>query len=261
MQDIFSLAGISGLLALTFMEVMLGIDNVIFVSIILDKLPDDKQRKLASRVWMIVGTILRMVLLYVLSVVIDGNMVLFTIVDHPVTLTQLIMIGGGLFLLVSTTLEIHNKMEGEDEHEVEQKTLANSFGALLRKIIIIDLVFSFDSIITAIGMASNPIVQIIAVLIALAVMFLFANKISKFIQQHPTFKVLALSFLILIGFALIVDGINVDAVHIPHGYIYFAMAFSFGVEIVNLQIRKNSKKVKLNAPDANDAKSELSKKV
>jgi predicted tellurium resistance membrane protein TerC len=257
MNELLSLSGIMGLLALTFMEIMLGIDNVIFVSIVLDKVSDEKQRKLASRMWMLAGTILRMLLLYVLSVLINGNMELFTVFGHPVTLTQLIMIGGGLFLLVNTTLEIHNKMEGDDHEDGASKTAASNFGALVRKIIIIDLVFSFDSIITAIGMAPNPVVQIIAVLIALIVMFVFANKISMFISKHPTFKVLALSFLILIGFTLIVDGINVHAVHIPHGYIYFAMAFAFAVEIVNMKIRKNSKKVKLNAPDANKAHQEI----
>jgi predicted tellurium resistance membrane protein TerC len=257
MNELFSVAGIMGLLALTFMEIMLGIDNVIFVSIVLDKVKDPHQRKLASRIWMIAGTILRLLLLYILGVVIDGNMKLFSIGDHPVRLTELIMIGGGLFLLINTTLEMHNKMEGEDEHDVENKTAASSFAGLVRKIVIIDLVFSFDSIITAVGMAPNPIVQITAVLIALIIMFIFANKISMFISKHPTFKVLALSFLILIGFTLIVDGINLHAVHIPHGYIYFAMAFSFGVEIVNMQIRKKSKTVKLNVPDASEAKGEL----
>ncbi|MFM2387223.1 MAG: hypothetical protein RL660_1980 [Bacteroidota bacterium] len=260
MQELFTVAGITGLLALTFMEIMLGIDNVIFVSIVLEKLQDDKQRRTASRVWMIVGTLTRLALLYILGVLIDGKMVLFNLGGHDVRLVDLIMIGGGLFLLINTTLEIHNKMEGEDEHEVENKTAAKSFGALLRKIVIIDLVFSFDSIITAIGMANNPVVQITAVLIALIVMFLFANKISLFIAKHPTFKVLALSFLILIGFTLVVDGINLHAVHIPHGYIYFAMAFAFGVEIVNMQIRKNNKKVKLNIPDANEAQREMVKK-
>jgi predicted tellurium resistance membrane protein TerC len=247
MNEIFTTAGITGLIALTFMEIMLGIDNVIFVSIVLDKVTDVKQRRLASRIWMIVGLASRLLLLYLLSFVIDGNMVLFNIANHPVKLTELIMVAGGLFLLVNTTLEIHNKMEGEDEEDVENKTIKKSFAGIIQKIIILDLVFSFDSIITAIGMASNPIVQITSVLVAMLVMFLFAGKISKFIQAHPTFKILALSFLILIGFTLIVDGINVDAIHIPHGYIYFAMAFSFGVELVNMKIRKAKKSVKQSA--------------
>jgi predicted tellurium resistance membrane protein TerC len=238
MNELFSVAGITGLLTLTFMEIMLGIDNVIFVSIILDKVPDPKQKKLATRIWFAVGLFARLSLLYLLSFVINGEMVLFTIGDHPVTLSQLIMIGGGLFLLVNTTLELHNKIEGEAEEE-ESPSVKKSFASIVQKIIILDLVFSFDSIITAIGMADNKFVQVFSVMAALLVMALFSSKISNFIAKHPTFKVLALSFLILIGFTLLVDGIHMDSVHIPHGYIYFAMAFSFGVELVNMLIRKN----------------------
>jgi predicted tellurium resistance membrane protein TerC len=248
LNQIFTTAGLTGLLALTFMEIMLGIDNVIFVSIILDKIEDPKQKKLASRIWMIAGLFMRLILLYLLSVVVNGEMVLFTIAGHSTTLSQLIMIGGGLFLLVNTTLEIHNKLEG-DEDEEEKITVKKSFVGLVQKIVILDLVFSFDSIITAIGMAENIWVQVTSVMIAMLVMVVFSTKISAFISKHPTFKLLALSFLILIGFTLIVDGIHIDAVHVPHGYIYFAMAFSFGVELLNLQIRKKSKKtVKLQEP-------------
>ncbi len=244
MNELFTTAGIMGLLALTFMEVMLGIDNVIFVSIILEKLPNPKQKKLASNIWMVVGLISRMLLLYLLSYVIDGEMKLFTIFNHTVKLSEAIMIGGGLFLIVNTVVELHNKIEGEEHNADDKSGVVKSFASIIQKIIILDLVFSFDSIITAIGMAKNPIVQIISVLIALLVMFLFAGKISAFIAKHPTFKVLALSFLILIGFTLVVDGMNVDGVHIPHGYIYFAMAFSFAVELVHMAIRKNYKSKK-----------------
>ena len=249
MNELFSLSTLTGLIALTFMEIMLGIDNVIFVSIILDKLKDENQKKIASRVWMIVGIILRLGLLFILGYVINGEKTLFTLFNHDVTLQQLIMLGGGLFLLVNTTLEIHNKLEGEDPNEEKSKPVIGSLSKIIQKIIIIDLVFSFDSIIAAIGMADNLIVRIIAVVIAMIVMFVFAAKISNFIHKHPTFKMLALSFLILIAFTLIVDGIHIDAINVPHGYIYFAMAFSFGVELMNLQIRKKSTKVvKLNEP-------------
>ena len=249
MNELFSLSTLTGLIALTFMEIMLGIDNVIFVSIILDKLKDENQKKIASRVWMIVGIILRLGLLFILGYVINGEKTLFTLFNHDVTLQQLIMLGGGLFLLVNTTLEIHNKLEGEDPNEEKSKPVIGSLSKIIQKIIIIDLVFSFDSIIAAIGMADNLIVRIIAVVIAMIVMFVFAAKISNFIHKHPTFKMLALSFLILIAFTLIVDGIHMDAINVPHGYIYFAMAFSFGVELMNLQIRKKSTKVvKLNEP-------------
>jgi predicted tellurium resistance membrane protein TerC len=257
MNELLTTSAITGLLALTFMEIMLGIDNVIFVSIILDKISDTKQKKLASRIWMIAGLIMRLVLLYVLSVVINGDMILFTIAGHSTTLSQAIMIAGGLFLLVNTTLEIHNKLEGDEEAE-EKITLKKSFAGIVQKIVILDLVFSFDSIITAIGMAESVIVQVISVMIALLVMVLFAGKISTFIAKHPTFKLLALSFLILIAFTLIVDGVHVEAVHVPHGYIYFAMAFSFGVELLNLQIRKKSKKpVQLQEPIATTNQKEI----
>lgn len=248
MTEFFSMTTLTGLLALTFMEIMLGIDNVIFVSIILDKLKDDAQKKIASRAWMISGIILRLGLLFLLGYVINGEKTLFSIGEHAVTLQQLIMLGGGLFLLVNTTLEIHNKLEGEDPNHETSSTVKGSLAKIIQKIIIIDLVFSFDSIIAAIGMADNLTVRIIAVVLAMLVMFIFAAKISRFIHKHPTFKMLALSFLILIGFTLIVDGIHVDAIHVPHGYIYFAMAFSFGVELLNLQIRKKTAPVELREP-------------
>ncbi len=257
MNDLLSSGAITGFIALTFMEIMLGIDNVIFVSIVLDKLSDPKQKKLASRIWMVAGLAIRLLLLYLLSFVINGEMVLFTIKNHPVKLSELIMVAGGLFLLVNTTLEIHNKLEGDEEEE-ESVTLKKSFAGIVQKIVILDMVFSFDSIITAIGMAESKAIQIASVVIALIIMFAFAAKISSFIQKHPTFKVLALSFLILIGFTLVVDGINLHAVHVPHGYIYFAMAFSFGVELVNMRIRKKSKKVvKLNEPTATNTTTEI----
>lgn len=243
MNELFSLSSLTGLVALTFMEIMLGIDNVIFVSIILDKLKDENQKKIASRVWMIVGIVLRLGLLFLLGYVINGEKTLFTLFEHHVTLQQLIMLAGGLFLLINTTLEIHNKLEGEDPNEEKSKPIIGSLSKIIQKIIIIDLVFSFDSIIAAIGMAENVLIRIIALVVAMVVMFVFAAKISTFIHKHPTFKMLALSFLILIAFTLIVDGIHVDTINIPHGYIYFAMAFSFGVELMNLQIRKKSTKV------------------
>jgi predicted tellurium resistance membrane protein TerC len=248
MGDFFANISWGGVLALTFMEIMLGIDNVIFVSIILDKLETEQQKKLASRIWMVAGLALRLILLYLLSYVINGSYVLFNIAGHDTTLSQAISVGGGLFLLVNTILEMHNKLEGDEEEE-EKVTIKKSFAGIVQKIIIVDLVFSFDSIITAIGMADAPVVRIFSVVVALLIMFLFATKISNFISKHPTFKVLALSFLILIGFILIVDGINLHEFHVPHGYIYFAMAFSFGVELFNMQLRKSKKKpVKLNEP-------------
>jgi predicted tellurium resistance membrane protein TerC len=256
-ESLLTTDAITALLALTFMEVLLGIDNVIFVSIVLGKLTDEKDKKKASLIWMVVGIALRLILLFSLAKLIASTGSLFPIFGHQVTLKDIITLGGGLFLLINTTLEIHNKLEGEDPNEVVKKQKSNSFKAILSQIIIIDLVFSFDGIITALGMVKENsvltaettfLIRTIAVLIAMFIMFRFAPRISKFIHKHPTFKMLALSFLILISVMLIVEGIHVEEINIPHGYIYFAMAFSFGVEILNMQLRKKTKPVELREP-------------
>ena len=242
LSQLFTTQGITGLLALTLMEIMLGIDNVIFVSIILGKLKTEKEKKRAATIWMIVGMGLRLALLFVLGSLLNGEKSLFDLWGHEVSLKDIIMIAGGLFLLINTTLEIHNKLEGEDPNEsIGNKKSGNSFAAIIRQIILIDLIFSVDGIITSVGMSKLQAVRLIAVVISMLVMFVFAKKISKFINAHPTFKMLALSFLILIAFTLIVDGVHVDSFEIPHGYVYFAMAFSLSVELLNLRLRKKSK--------------------
>jgi predicted tellurium resistance membrane protein TerC len=250
LSQLFTAQGITGLLALTLMEIMLGIDNVIFVSIILGKLKSDKEKKTASTLWMIVGICLRLILLFVLGSLLNGEKALFTLLHHEVSLKDIIMICGGLFLLVNTTLEIHNKLEGEDPNEsIEHRKGGNNFRSIVRQIILVDLIFSVDGIITSVGMSKLQVVRFIAVILSMLVMFIFARRISKFINAHPTFKMLALSFLILIAFTLIVDGVHVEKFEIPHGYVYFAMAFSLGVEVLNLQLRKRSKKpVELRTP-------------
>jgi len=249
-NQLFTTAGLTGLLALTLMEIMLGIDNVIFVSIILGKLKTESEKKSASTIWMIAGMIMRILLLYVLGSLLNGEKELFKLWQHPVALKDIIMVGGGIFLLVNTTLEIHNKLEGDDPNDViEQKKTGINFGAIIRQIVLVDFIFSVDGIITSVGMSKLQLVRYAAVIISMFVMFLFARKISAFINQHPTFKMLALSFLILIAFTLIVDGVHVEEFEIPHGYVYFAMAFSLGVEVLNLQLRKRSKKpVELRTP-------------
>jgi predicted tellurium resistance membrane protein TerC len=248
--------GLTGLLALTLMEIMLGIDNVIFVSIILGKLKTDTEKKRASTAWMLVGMVMRIVLLYVLGTFLNGNRELFPLWEHSVSLKDLIMIGGGLFLMVNTTLEIHNKLEGEDPNEsIENKKTGASFAAIVRQIVLVDFIFSVDGIITSIGMSKLQTVRYLAVILSMLVMFAFARRISKFINQHPTFKMLALSFLMLIAFTLIVDGVHIESFEIPHGYVYFAMAFSLGVEVLNLQLRKRSKKpVELRTPSIDSEK-------
>jgi predicted tellurium resistance membrane protein TerC len=253
---LFTTTGITGLLALTLMEIMLGIDNVIFVSIILGKLKTEKEKKRAGTIWMIAGMIMRIGLLYVLGTLLNGEKELFKISNHSVSLKDIIMLSGGLFLLVNTTLEIHNKLEGEDPNEIiEHKKSGTKTWAIIRQIIIVDFIFSVDGIITSVGMSKLQTVRFLAVIISMLVMFVFARKISHFINLHPTFKMLALSFLILIGFTLIVDGVHVDSFEIPHGYVYFAMAFSLGVELLNLQLRKKiSKPVELRTPSIDTKK-------
>ena len=259
LNELFTTAGITGLLALTLMEVMLGIDNVIFVSIILGKLKTEKEKKRASRIWMITGMIMRIALLYILGNLLNGEKELFKLWQHTVSLKDIIMLAGGLFLMVNTTLEIHNKLEGEDPNEtIEHKKTGNGFAAIIRQIVLIDFIFSVDGIITSVGMSKLQVVRFAAVIISMIVMFIFARRISKFINQHPTFKMLALSFLILIAFTLIVDGVHVEKFEIPHGYVYFAMAFSLGVEVLNLQLRKRSKKpVELRMPHIDAEKDNL----
>jgi predicted tellurium resistance membrane protein TerC len=253
MEHLLTFDALSSLVALTFMEILLGIDNVIFVSIILGRLPNEKDKKRASLIWMIVGIVIRLILLFFLAQLIERTGELFSVFNHSVSLKDIITLGGGLFLLISTTLEIHNKLEGEDPNEKASHQKNISFKSIVGQILLIDIVFSFDGIITAIGMVKNEffIIRIIAVLIAMAFMFIFAPRISSFIHKHPTFKMLAMSFLILIAVLLVVEGIHVEEIHIPHGYIYFAMAFSFTVEILNMKLRKKQPPVELREPQLN----------
>ncbi len=241
MSEIFSTEALLSLIPLTLMEILLGIDNVIFVSIILARL-DKTQAKRAGTIWMIAGVFMRILFLFILGYLIKGEQELFKIYDHPVALKDIIMLAGGLFLLVNSTLEIHNKLEGEDPDEKlkNENKKPSSFKSIMLQIVLIDMVFSIDGIVTAIGMANNIVIMMIAILISMAVMFYFAPKISAFVHKHPTFKILALSFLVLIAVLLVVEGVHVDAVHLPKGYIYFAMAFSFAVEILNLKLRKKT---------------------
>lgn len=262
MAEFFTMDVISALLALTFMEILLGIDNVIFVSIVMGRLKDKAQQKKAGLIWMIAGIAMRLVLLFFLSKLIADEKSLFEIAGHPVSLKDIITLGGGLFLLINTTLEIHNKLEGEDPN-AKAKSGKTGFSAIVTQIVIIDIVFSFDGIITALGMVRETsvmtgetvfIIRTVAIMVAMAFMFIFAPKISAFIHKHPTFKLLALSFLILIAVLLIVEGIHIEDIKIPHGYIYFAMAFSFGVELLNMQVRKKHKPVELREPHVEEKK-------
>ncbi|MBK9286124.1 MAG: TerC family protein [Flavobacteriales bacterium] len=244
MEDLFTVSALISLLTLTVLEVVLGIDNVIFVSIILGRIPAENRLR-ARRIWMIGGILLRSVLLLGLGwLVKNGENELFTVAGYGFNLRNVIMFFGGLFLLYKAVKEIHEKLEGGDDH-VDASTAKKAFAAMLVQILLVDAVFSFDSIITAIGLADHVEIMITAVIIAMVVMFFFANAISGFIEKHPALKMLALSFLVMVGFMLFFEGLHpLHHSEIPKGYAYVAMAFSFGVELLNMRYRKRV--VKLN---------------
>lgn len=222
------------LITLTALEIVLGIDNIIFISIQASKLPVEKQET-ARLIGLGLAMFVRVALLFSLSWLMGLTKPIFTVVGNEISGRDLILLSGGLFLLWKSTMEIHEKLEGEDEH-ASVKTGATFFSVIVQ-ILLLDIVFSLDSIITALGMANQLWVMITAVVIAVFFMMLFSGKISTFVEEHPTIKMLALSFLLLIGVALIGDGLDM---HIPKGYIYFAMAFSVLVEMLNLRMRRGT---------------------
>ena len=231
--------GLVALVTLTVLEIVLGIDNVIFISILAGKLPEHQQAR--ARKWgLMAAMITRILLLASLAWIIRLTHPFFHLGSHPISGRDLILIVGGLFLLFKSTREIHEKLEGEEGHMSAR--VMPSFAAVVGQIMVLDIVFSLDSVITAVGMADDLSVMVAAVVLAVAVMMLAAGSVSAFVEQHPTVKVLALSFLLLIGCSLIADGFGV---HIPKGYIYFAMGFSVFVEMINLRVRAKSTPVKL----------------
>ena len=220
------------LLTLTFLEIVLGIDNIVFISILAGKLPESLQAK-ARKIGLALALITRLLLLCGLAWMVKLTSPLFHVMEHPVSGRDLILLLGGLFLLGKATHEIHEKLEGEDGGKSERTT--PTFTSVIIQIMLLDVVFSLDSVITAVGMVDEIAIMVTAVVIAMGVMLVFVDSVSAFIEEHPTFKILALSFLMLIGFVLVMEGLHKE---IPKGYIYFAMAFSFGVELVNVRIRK-----------------------
>ena len=220
------------LITLTFLEIVLGVDNVIFISILSGKLPKEQQRR-ARRVGLIAAMLMRLGLLGSIVWISRLTVPLFAIAGRGISGRDLILIGGGLFLLAKATYEIHDKLEGE--HQGPGKAVA-SFGAVIGQVMILDIVFSLDSVITAIGMADDLRVMTAAVVLAVLVMLVAAEPISTVVEHHPTIKVLALSFLLLIGLSLVADGLGQ---HIPKGYIYFAMGFSVMVETINIRVRRH----------------------
>jgi predicted tellurium resistance membrane protein TerC len=220
---------------LTMLELVLGIDNIIFISILVDKLPKEK-RELARRIGLFMAMFMRIGLLLVLAWIVGLVAPLFTVLTQEISGRDLILILGGLFLLWKSTSEIHQSLEGEEGH-AKAKVRA-SFAAIILQIMIVDLVFSLDSIITAVGMVDDVRVMIAAVVASVALMMLFAGPIGRFVSDHPTIKMLALSFLVVVGVVLIAEGFDH---HVPKGYVYFAMAFSLGVEMLNIRMRKRAK--------------------
>ncbi|RYY67308.1 MAG: TerC family protein [Chitinophagaceae bacterium] len=251
MTELLTVESLISFLVLAILEVVLGIDNVIFVSIIINRLREDNKKK-ARRAWMVTGIITRSLLLLGLSwLLAQRGKALFSIGDHGFDIASLVMLAGGLFLIYKSVKEIHGKLEGEDPDATLKSANYLSLGKAIAQIMIIDAVFSFDSVITAGGTAKHVEIMIAAVVLAMTVMFLFSPKISAFIHKHPTLKMLALSFLVMIGLSLVIEGWDHDRAETLHlkNYIYFGMAFSFGVELLNMTMRKRMKKpVELRGP-------------
>lgn len=251
--QLFTSDNIISFFILVILEIVLGIDNVIFVSIIMNRLAESKSILLARRVWMITGMISRCLMLAGLSwLLLQKENTLFSLMGKSFDLASTVMLAGGLFLIYKSVMEIHAKLEGENPNLKSSKKDNISFTNAIGQIMLIDAVFSFDSIITAGGTAKHIEVMILAVIIAMIIMFLFSPKISAFIHKHPSLKMLALSFLVMIGLSLVMEGWapeKAEALHLKN-YIYFGMAFSFSVEMLNMLMRKRSNKnvIELNEP-------------
>ncbi|WP_341912172.1 TerC family protein [Polaromonas sp. YR568] len=221
---------------LTALELVLGIDNIVFISILVDKLPKEQQA-LARRIGLFMAMFMRIGLLLVLSWIIGLVAPLFTVLNQEISGRDLILIAGGLFLIWKSTGEIHQSLEGEEGHA--STAVKATFTAVILQIMVVDMVFSLDSIITAVGMVDELAVMVAAVVASVAMMMLFAGAIGRFVSAHPTVKMLALSFLVVVGVVLIAEGFDH---HVPKGYVYFAMAFSIGVEMLNIRVRRRSAK-------------------
>jgi predicted tellurium resistance membrane protein TerC len=243
MEALFTIENLTALITLTAMEIVLGIDNIIFIAILVSRLEKHLQKK-ARTIGLVLALVFRVILLLSLKWVMGLTNVLFTLMEHDVSGRDLILLLGGLFLVAKSTIEIHHKIEeAAHPHDADEtknpKKKPSSFRYAVLQIMIIDIVFSLDSVITAIGMAQSISVMIIAVVISMLIMLKLSGAISDFVDRNPTIKILALSFLILIGVMLVMEGMGS---HVSKGYVYFAMAFSLVVELLNLQFRKKSEK-------------------
>ena len=228
---------------LTVLELVLGIDNIIFISILVDKLPKAR-REVARRLGLFMAMFMRIGLLLVLAWIVGLVAPLFTVLGQEISGRDLILILGGLFLIWKSTSEIHQSLEGDDAHG--PSAVKATFSAVILQIMLVDLVFSLDSIITAVGMVDDVRIMIAAVIASVAMMMVFAGPIGRFVSDHPTIKMLALAFLVVVGVVLVAEGFGH---HVPKGYVYFAMAFSLGVEMINIRLRKRTAKaVQLHPP-------------
>jgi predicted tellurium resistance membrane protein TerC len=243
-HELFSIASLISLLTLSVLEIVLGIDNIIFISIVADKLPRSRQGK-ARTVGLMLALVMRILLLFSISWIAGLKDALFTIGEFGVTGRDMILFAGGVFLLYKTTIELHNKIQGYDDTEIKVKKV--SFNAIVFQIVLIDIVFSFDSILTAVGLVTNLIIMVLAVIVAMIIMIAFSGKVSDFINQNPTIKVLALSFLLMIGLVLIIEAFHQ---HVDKKFIYTSIAFSLFVEMMNIRMRKKNDRKKRNK-DAN----------
>jgi len=246
----FSTAGMMAFMTLTILEIVLGIDNVVFIAILTNKLPEHKQAKIRN-VGLLLAMVLRLILLALAYLIVQLTTPLFTVMDHPITGKSILLIVGGLFLIAKATLEIHHLID-HVEHGVAEvpdpaikrgikvKAVAVSVASVLTQVLMLDLVFSLDSVITAVGMTNNYWIMASALVISIAVMLIFAGGIARFVNTHPTMKTLALGFLVMIGMLLVAEGIGQ---HFPRGYVYFAMVFAILVEVVNMKagLRKAKK--------------------
>lgn len=235
-HELFSIASLISLLTLSILEIVLGIDNIIFISIISGKLPKTQQGK-ARTIGLMLALIMRVALLFSISFIVGLKHPLFSIGDFGVTGRDLILFAGGVFLLYKTTMEIHNKVQGYEEDTMKVKKV--SFNSIVLQIVLIDIVFSFDSILTAVGLVTNLLIMIAAVIIAMIIMILFSGKVSTFINDNPTIKILALSFLLMIAVVLIVEAFHE---HVDKKFIYISIAFSLFVETLNIRMRKKQDK-------------------
>jgi len=231
---IFNIEAWIALATLTSLEIVLGIDNIIFISILAGRLPE-RERNLGRRVGLLLAMVTRLILLFSIVWVVGLTEPLFSIFGKAVSGRDIIMVGGGLFLLAKATHEIHNSLEGRGEDR--EVAVTATLGAVLFQIALLDIVFSLDSVITAVGLVQHISIMAIAVVLSVGVMMFAAKPIGEFVDHHPTIKILALSFLIMVGVTLMLEGFNV---HVPKGYIYFSMAFSLSVEMLNLKLRKKS---------------------